>query len=60
VSGTKLPTIDEGTFRHWFYLQDANCFIHLAGRTATFSWTGEPSSGESRHGFALPGDAVGD
>jgi hypothetical protein len=59
VGTATLPVVPSGAFVHWFFLQDANSFIHVAGTGARFDWTGDTqSSSQSRHGFALPGDDV--
>ena len=36
----KLPEpLPNGGFRHWFFISSHNCFIYIAGMTASFRWS---------------------
>ena len=35
----QLPvSLPEGSFRHWFFLSNLNCFMYVAAREASFQW----------------------
>lgn len=36
---SRLPAIPDGCFLHWIFVRDWNRFIHICGRSATFTWT---------------------
>ncbi len=62
-SAKQLPEIPDGCFLHWMFVRDWNRFIHICGRTATFTWT-EPQprrvGAPARPAPPAAVDAIGD